>query len=567
MPPGLNPQRIRTSSARPPSALRMSRSTSRIGRSRGSPYTRCASAAPFRTRKGTPACAIAPATSATTRVRTAAACACCVRLARRRARRSAGIARPVRSMCASTSGSMPCCSAAIASSSNDGTADSADGSRCATAADPGGCAHSDKNRNAPSDSVAIYHEIVTKPLAALTPFSCTTAVAPGAANDEPPPPPPPPAPDRRVSTAAAAAAEVAAATAATTDDSWLVAATGSTLNRRASGSVDATEAALAPPAPPAACVPPPPPPPPAARLAPGSADETTAGAAVPAGDMRASGFSAPAPAAADDHERGGAVTHARSAPAAAATESGASAASVEAADSKTRSWPPTSTVSDAPGVTDTVAVVRPPRPPVPPAAPNPGPPDAPVARIVMLTTPAGTTKVSGPPVKLNVVEPGVGRLIVKVCAAARPAGRRDRHRAGTGGRGQIEHEAGGQRRTAAHDDVGDRHAATADGHRRGADDEIGARQRDRHRLAPDALIRRDARQRRRRRTDCEGLRSACPAGGCDRHRAGTNSGGRIEHEVGGQRRSAAHDDVGDCHAAAARRSPSWRRRRNWCPSA
>ena len=45
----------------------MSRSTSRIGRSRGSPYTRCASAAPFRTRKGTLACAIAQATSATTR--------------------------------------------------------------------------------------------------------------------------------------------------------------------------------------------------------------------------------------------------------------------------------------------------------------------------------------------------------------------------------------------------------------------------------------------------------------------------------------------------------------------
>ena len=78
---------------------------------------------------------------------------------------------------------MPCCSAAIASSSNDGTVASADGSRCATAADPGCCAHSDKNRNAPSDSVAIdhvatqadpidsanYHEIVTEPAPLLTP--------------------------------------------------------------------------------------------------------------------------------------------------------------------------------------------------------------------------------------------------------------------------------------------------------------------------------------------------------------------------------------------------------------
>ena len=73
---------------------------------------------------------------------------------------------------------MPCCSAAVASSSNDGTADSADESRCATAADPGGCAHSDKNRNAPSDSVAIdrdsgfsdYHVIVTDTGAAVDPL-------------------------------------------------------------------------------------------------------------------------------------------------------------------------------------------------------------------------------------------------------------------------------------------------------------------------------------------------------------------------------------------------------------
>ena len=38
----------------------------------------------------------------------------------------------------------------------------------------------------------------------------------------------------------------------------------------------------------------------------------------------------------------------------------------------------------------------------------------------MLTTPAGTVKVCGLPVKLNVVEPGGGRLIVKVCAPLVP---------------------------------------------------------------------------------------------------------------------------------------------------
>src|SRR4051794_12714132 len=75
----------------------------------------------------------------------------------------------------------------------DLTTDSADGSRCAAAADAGGDAHRDKNRNALSVRVAIYHEIVTEPSPPLTPLSCTTAVAPGAVNDEPPPPPPPPA--------------------------------------------------------------------------------------------------------------------------------------------------------------------------------------------------------------------------------------------------------------------------------------------------------------------------------------------------------------------------------------
>src|SRR3954454_14406175 len=64
--------------------------------------------------------------------------------------------------------------------------------RRATAADPGAAAHSDKNRKAPSASVAIYHEILTDATAALPPRWCTTPVAPAAANDEPPPPPPPP---------------------------------------------------------------------------------------------------------------------------------------------------------------------------------------------------------------------------------------------------------------------------------------------------------------------------------------------------------------------------------------
>ena len=89
-----------------------------------------------------------------------------------------------------------------------------------------------------SDSVAIYHEIVTNPFDALTPCSCRTAVAPGAANDEPPPPPPPPA-SPRISTAAAAAAEVASAATAATDDSQLVVATDSTLIRHASGPIGA----------------------------------------------------------------------------------------------------------------------------------------------------------------------------------------------------------------------------------------------------------------------------------------------------------------------------------------
>ncbi len=290
MPPGLNPQRIRTSSARPASALRMSRSTSRIGRSRGSPYTRCASAAPFRTRNGTPACAIAQATSATTRVRTAAACACCVRLARRRARRSAGIARPVRSMCASTSGSMPCCSAAIASSSNDGTVDSADESRCATAADPGGCAHSDKNRNAPSDSVAIYHVEQSSRnrsgIAGVDPLLMHDLGRAGR-SERRPAAAAPAACGAWSATAAAAAAEVAAAATTAAHDAWLVAAPGSTLTRHARGAVGAAECRARRPRrrqrP--ACLRRP-----AAAQRPGlrqaPADETTAGAAVPAAESR-----------------------------------------------------------------------------------------------------------------------------------------------------------------------------------------------------------------------------------------------------------------------------------------
>ena len=138
----------------------------------------------------------------------------------------------------------------------------------------------------------------------------------------------------------------------------------------------------------------------------------------------------------------------------------------------------------------------------------------------MLTTPAGTVKVCGPPVEANIREPGGGRVDREGLPAARPAGGRDRHCAGTIGCGQVEHKAGGQRRAAAHDDVSGGDAATGDGHCRRSGDEVGSRQRDRHRLAPDGLIWRNARQRRRRRrrqSDDEALRDACPAGGCHRH--------------------------------------------------
>ena len=52
--------------------------------------------------------------------------------------------------------------------------------------------------------------------------------------------------------------------------------------------------------------------------------------------------------------------------------------------------------------------------------------------------------------------------------------------------------------------------APADGHRRGADDEIGAGQRDRHRGALDALSRRDAGQRRRARRRRQVIVKVCP---------------------------------------------------------
>ena len=87
---------------------------------------------------------------------------------------------------------------------------------------------------------------------------------------------------------------------------------------------------------------------------------------------------------------------------------------------------------------------------------------------------------------------------------------------------------------ATHDDVVDRHAGAADGHRRGADDEVGTRQRDRHRGAIDALIRRDAGQRRgarRWQIDREGLSTAGPAGRRDRDCAGTHCCGRIETKL------------------------------------
>ena len=82
--------------------------------------------------------------------------------------------------------------------------------------------------------------------------------------------------------------------------------------------------------------------------------------------------------------------------------------------------PPTRTMSDAPGVTDTVAVARPPSPPGAAPVPNPSAPFAPVATIVTLSTPAGTVKFCEPPVKLNVLEPFGGKVIVKVCAPLVP---------------------------------------------------------------------------------------------------------------------------------------------------
>ncbi len=57
-------------------------------------------------------------------------------------------------------------------------------------------------------------------------------------------------------------------------------------------------------------------------------------------------------------------------------------------------WPPTCTVSDSPGVTDTVAVALPPRPAVSRASPKalpPTPPEAPMVTTVRVHTPLGTT--------------------------------------------------------------------------------------------------------------------------------------------------------------------------------
>ena len=194
--------------------------------------------------------------------------------------------------------------------------------------------------------------------------------------------------------------------------------------------------------------------------------------------------------------------------------------------------PPTRTVSNAPGTTDTVAVVR---PPMPRAEADARP--APFAARRACGINGDRDDAGGHSKELLAAgvgeRHGTGRRQIdrEGLRAARPAGRRDRHRPRTRSCGRIEHEAGGQRRAAAHDDVVDRDAATGDGHRRGADDEVGARQRDRDRLAPEST---DSARRSsasaRRRIDREGLCATQPAGCPDRDRASPNGCTWIDHD-------------------------------------
>jgi len=88
---------------------------------------------------------------------------------------------------------------------------------------------------------------------------------------------------------------------------------------------------------------------------------------------------------------------------------------------------------------------------------------------------------------------GRRRIYREGLRSACPAGGRDRDRTAPNGCNWIEHDARGQRRRADHDDIRGRGVGAADVHHRGAGDEVGARQGDRHGRAPRTLIRRDAR--------------------------------------------------------------------------
>ena len=91
-------------------------------------------------------------------------------------------------------------------------------------------------------------------------------------------------------------------------------------------------------------------------------------------------------------------------------------------------WPPTKIESVLPGVTASVPLTRPPRPPVPPGelglppmvpAPlRPAPPWAPLRKTRADVTPAGTTRVCSPPVKLKAA--GVSPT-AQLCACTWPA--------------------------------------------------------------------------------------------------------------------------------------------------
>ncbi len=125
--------------------------------------------------------------------------------------------------------------------------------------------------------------------------------------------------------------------------------------------------------------------------------------------------------------------------------------------------PPTSTVSDAPGMTDTVAVVRPPMPAKPPRGPStPRHRCAPVATIVIADDAGGHHKGLRTAGKGESRGTGRRQSDREGLRSACSAGRRDRHRAGTTSCGRASTKLGGQRGPAAHVDVGDRDVTAGD---------------------------------------------------------------------------------------------------------